>query len=277
MKDKHSLQFESLRAYGSTALVTGASSGIGACFAKTIAASGYSTVIVVARRMSRLQDLQAEIEGMHGGCRCIPITLDLSKPDAREQLAKEVAKHKVSIDVVVNNAGFGLLGALEDIEPARCREMVDLNCGAVLDIARMFLPAMKERKRGAMIITSSVVGAISTPWFGVYAATKSFNLYLGEALYAECKGSGVSVLTVLPGLTNTEFQAGMGEREYSVSYRSPEQVVATACRALGRKAIVVDGLLYKLLVHGTRFLPRCVMLFLSRRTMRRQVAGVLGD
>ena len=271
------LQFDSLRSYGSTALVTGASSGIGACFAKTIAASGFATVIVVARRMDRLQNLKAEIEGLYGGCCCIPIALDLSKPEACDQLARELNRHKVSIDVVVNNAGFGLLGALEDIEPARCREMVDLNCGAVLDIARMFLPAMKERKRGAMIITSSVVGAIPTPWFGVYAATKSFNLYLGEALHAECRGSGVSVLTVLPGLTDTEFQAGMGEREYSVSYRSAEQVVATACRALGRKAIVVDGLLYKFLVHGTRFLPRSIMLFLSRRTMRRQLAGVVSD
>lgn len=130
------------------------------------------------------------------------------------------------------------------------------------------------RGRGAMIITSSVVGALPTPWFSVYAATKSFDLYFGEALYAECKGSGVDILTVLPGLTKTEFQAGMGEREYSVSARTVEQVVTTACRALGKKAIAVDGLLYKFLVHGSRFIPRCVLVPLSRRIMRSQVGSI---
>lgn len=263
--------FATLRKFGSSALVTGASSGLGECFGKTLAASGFSTVVLVARRTDRLERIKAEIETF-AKCRCVTITVDLSQPGACADLAEQLNALGIEIDVVINNAGFGLLGALETIDVSRCREMVDVNCGAVVDIARMFLPAMKERKRGAMIITSSVVGAIPTPWFGVYAATKSFDLYLGEALHAECRDFGVAVLTVLPGLTKTEFQAGMGQRDYSVSYRTPEQVVETACKALGKKVIVVDGVLYKLLVHGTRFLPRPLLLALSRVVMRRQLS-----
>ena len=263
--------FATLKEFGSSALVTGASSGLGECFAKTLAASGFSTVVLVARRTERLERIKAEIETF-ATCRCVTITVDLSQPGACADLAERLNALDIEIDVVINNAGFGLLGALETIDVSRCREMVDVNCGAVVDIARMFLPAMKERKRGAMIITSSVVGAIPTPWFSVYAATKSFDLYLGEALHAECRDFGVAVLTVLPGLTKTEFQAGMGQREYSVSYRTPEQVVETACKALGKKVIVVDGVLYKLLVHGTRFLPRRLLLALSRVVMRRQLS-----
>jgi short-subunit dehydrogenase len=146
--------------------------------------------------------------------------------------------------------------------------MVSVNCGAVVDIARRFLPAMKQRQRGAMIITSSIVGALPTPFFSVYAATKSFDLYLGEALHAECRGSGVDIVTVLPGLTRTEFHAGLGDREYHSPYRSAEQVVESALSALGRKSIVVDGLFNKLVVHGSRFLPRGVALWLSRLVMR---------
>jgi hypothetical protein len=149
--------------------------------------------------------------------------------------------------------------------------MVDLNCRAVVDITAQFLPGMKQRQRGAMIITSSVVGAIPAPWFSVYSATKAFDLYLGEALHAECKGSGVDILTVLPGLTRTEFHAGAGSREYHSPYRSAEQVVQTALSALGRKVIVVDGLLNKLLVHGTRFLPRAIMVTLSRFVMKMEL------
>ena len=221
----------SILRYGSTALVTGASSGIGLAFCKGLAMSGFSTVVAVVR------------------------TNELG----------------LSIDVVVNNAGFGLLGALEAVDRARLLGMVDLNCRAVVDVAAQFLPGMKERRRGAMIITSSVVGAVPTPWFSVYAATKSFDLYFGEALYAECRGSGVDVLTVLPGLTRTEFHAGAGSREYHAPYRSAEHVVESSFRALGKKAIVVDGVLNKLLVHGSRFLPRNILLAVSRSVMKMEL------
>ena len=273
-RDHHPLSFPSLQSYGSTALVTGASSGIGACFARALAVSGFQTLILVARREERLNSLKDELERLYS-CSCIPVAIDLSVPGACSRLAQIIDEKQIVVDLVVNNAGFGLLGCVETIDSERCRQMVDLNCGAVVDLTRVFLGGMKTRGRGAIIITSSVVGALPTPWFSVYAATKAFDLYFGEALYAECRGSGVDILTVLPGLTETEFQAGMGEREYSVSARTPEQVVSTACRSLGKKAIVVDGLLYKLLVHGSRFLPRCILLPLSRRIMQSQIGSVV--
>jgi len=253
--------------YGTTALVTGASSGIGESFAKRLAAEGFSTILLVARRADRLDELSKKLESEFG-CRCVAIPLDLAERDSVHKLLQHIAELGCEVDFVVNNAGFGLLGALETLAPERVSAMVDLNCRAVADIARCFISGMKQRRRGAMVITSSVVGAVPAPWFSVYAATKAFDLYLGEALFAENQGTGVDVVTVLPGLTSTEFHAGLGEREYHSPYRTPEQVVASALGALGRKPIVVDGILNKLLVHGSRFLPRAVMLALSRKVMR---------
>jgi short-subunit dehydrogenase len=260
----------SLLRYGTTALVTGASSGIGAAFCRRLAIEGFTTVVAVARRSERLEELKREIEA-RSSTRIEPIVVDLEKYGSADDLASQISRKGLTIDLVVNNAGFGLLGALESVEKARLTGMVDLNCRAVVDITAQFLPGMKQRQRGAMIITSSVVGAIPAPWFSVYSATKAFDLYLGEALHAECKGSGVDILTVLPGLTRTEFHAGAGSREYHSPYRSAEQVVQTALSALGRKVIVVDGLLNKLLVHGTRFLPRAIMVTLSRFVMKMEL------
>jgi short-subunit dehydrogenase len=253
--------------YGTTALVTGASSGIGESFARRLAKEGFSTIVLVARRFDKLEALASELTSQFG-VRCIPIALDLAQVGAVERLAESVSQHGCHVDLVVNNAGFGLLGALDTLPVERLTSMVDLNCRAVVEVARYFLPAMKERRRGAMIITSSIVGALPAPWFSVYCATKAFDLYFGESLHAETKGSGVDIVTVLPGLTRTEFHAGLGDREYHSPYRMPEQVVDSALSALGRKALVVDGFFNKLMVHGSRFLPRALALALSRAVMR---------
>jgi short-subunit dehydrogenase len=254
--------------YGSTALVTGASSGIGQSFARRLAAEGFLKIVLVARREERLLQLQAELEAKEG-CTCVVVALDLAATGAAQSLVQSLEALGVSeVDVVINNAGFGLLGPLESLPIDKASSMVDLNCRAVVEIAHAFLPGMKKRGRGAMIITSSVVGAVPTPWFSVYAATKAFDLYLGEALHAECQGSGVDVLTVLPGLTRTEFHAGLGAREYHAPYRTAEQVVQSSLSALGKKSIVVDGIPNKIMVHGLRFLPRGISLWLSRRVMK---------
>jgi hypothetical protein len=256
--------------YGNVALVTGASSGIGAAFCRKFASLGLH-VVAVARREERLLALKKELEELYG-VTVTPIALDLAHESAVQQLSTLVSEQGMQqIDILVNNAGFGVLGAAESIAREKNVGMVDLNCRAVVDLTAHFLPAMKARRRGAVIIVSSVVGTIVAPWFATYSATKAFDLYFGEALYGECRGSGVDVLTVLPGLTRTEFQAGAGLREYHSPYRSPEQVVDTACAALGRKSIVVDGWLNKLMSHGIRFLPRSVALALSRFVMKREL------
>jgi short-subunit dehydrogenase len=259
----------SLKRYGSVALVTGASSGIGAAFCRHFASVGLD-IVAVARREDRLLELKEELEGRHS-IRLTPVALDLSMPTALDDLSSQLEIAGISIDILVNNAGFGVLGPVESISREKNCGMVDLNCRAVVDLTARFLPEMKARKRGAVIIISSVVGSLAAPWFATYSATKAFDLYFGEALHGECRGSGVDVLTVLPGLTRTEFQAGAGLREYHSPYRTAEQVVATACAALGKRSIVVDGWLNKFLSHGIRFLPRGVALSLSRFVMKREL------
>jgi short-subunit dehydrogenase len=255
--------------YGGVALVTGASSGIGAAFCRKFAASGLN-VVAVARRSERLTALKEELEAQYR-ITVTPIPLDVSDKHAVEQLSAALESAGIEIDILVNNAGFGVLGTVESISREKNVGMVDLNCRAVVDLTAHFLPAMKARRRGAVIIVSSVVGTIAAPWFATYSATKAFDLYFGEALHGECRGSGVDVLTVLPGLTRTEFQAGAGLREYHSPYRSAEQVVETACAALGRKSIVVDGWLNKIMSHGVRFLPRSLALAMSRVVMKREL------
>ncbi len=256
-----------IRRYGRTALVTGASSGIGNSFCRELAQIGFTTIVIVARRVERLEALKVELSE-RWGAQVVAISIDLAREGAPSEIFSQVSALGLEVDLVVNNAGFGVLGDMETIDMARTAGMVDLNCRAVAELAALFIPDMKRRGRGAMIITSSVVGAVPAPWFAVYSATKAFDLYLGEALHAECQGSGVDVVTVLPGLTRTEFQASAGlNRQYHSPYRTPEDVARTALKALGRKAIVVDGAFNKLLVHGTRFLPRAILLWLSRIVM----------
>jgi short-subunit dehydrogenase len=261
--------------YGKLALITGASSGIGEAFCRSLAAQGCD-LVVVARRDDRLQRLRDELMAAHG-VNVYPVVVDLGQVSAIDQIAEIVRNLGRSVDILVNNAGFGILGNLEEVNEDRLLSMVDLNCRAVVGLTRRFLPAMKSQKRGAIIIVSSVVGAMPAPWFSTYSATKAFDLYFGEALHGECRGSGVDVITVLPGLTRTEFQAtsGMEEgakpRDYHSPYRSAEQVVASALGALGRKPIVVDGWFNTVAVHATRFLPRGIMLVLSRGVMKREL------
>jgi len=255
--------------YGAVALVTGASSGIGESFATRLSELGL-TVFAVARRGERLEALKQRA-AQRGQGEIIPLVADLQAPGAAGAVCEAIAARGMQVDLLVNNAGFGRLGLLEDVSCEEALGMVDLNCRAVVDLTWRCIAGMKERRRGGVIILSSVVGTIPAPWFAVYSATKAFDLYFGEALYAECLGSGVDVVTVLPGLTRTEFQAGSGMRDYHSPYRSAEQVVHSALKALGKKPIVVDGLFNKLISHGSRFLPRGLLLSVARLVMRKEL------
>jgi len=255
--------------YGTTALVTGASSGIGEAFVKKLSSQGF-TVVAVARREDRLRQLQDAI-AREGKGKVVPVVADLSQADGVDTVVRAVEAAGLAIDLLVNNAGVGYLGSVETIDRDKTLAMINLNCRAVVDMTHRFLPGMKERKKGAVIIVSSVVGTIPTPWFSAYSGTKAFDLYFGEGLYGECLGTGVDVLTVLPGLTKTEFQAGAGMREYHSPYRKAEHVVESALAALGKKPIVVDGYFNKIMSHGTRFVPRSWLVRISRFVMRREL------
>jgi hypothetical protein len=221
--------------YGDWALVTGASAGIGAEFARALAREGLS-VVLTARREDRLRELAAEIEKTcHVATRVI--AADLSAADGPERVADAVAD--LEIAVLVNNAGFGAAGRFEKLSAERLREMVQLNCLAPVLLTHRLLPSMRARGRGAIVITGSVAGRQGLPLHGVYSATKAFDLLFGESLAVELEDHGIDVLVLEPGPTETEFQ--QVARETPHTGQSAAEVVATALDALGRHHSVISG------------------------------------
>ena len=226
--------------YEGWAVVTGASAGIGMEFARAIAAHGVSQILV-ARRKERLEELAQALEKEHGiQCRCV--AQDLAADRAVEHVVTAVGDTPVGI--LVNNAGFGYGGHFETRDAERLANMVALNCSAPVLLSRAFLPQMLARKRGAIIMVSSVLGLVPGPFDAVYAATKAFDLSLGESLWAELRGTGVDVVTVCPGATETEFFAveGFGEQDRKRIHGHadrPETIARLALGALGRKPTVL--------------------------------------
>ena len=212
------------------ALVTGASSGIGAEFARQLSADGYE-VVLVARRSELMQQLAEQLPG-----RAHVVTCDLVS-DAHS-LADKVAALGLYVDVLVNNAGFGTHGRFADTDPGREAEEVRLNCEAVVTLTHAFLPGMLERRRGGVITVASTAGMQPLPYEAVYCATKAFARTFSDALSAELRGSGVRVLCVNPGPVPTEWQQVAG---YAPDYLPPvpgkisaEQVARESLRAFAR-------------------------------------------
>jgi hypothetical protein len=180
---------------GVTALVTGASSGIGAALAEELAERGVGRLILVARRVERLQALAQRLPN------AIAHPADLTKP---EEVAALIAAWP-AVDLVINNAGFGYRGRLVTQEPERLLTMVDLNCRALLQLSQAWLPYMTQQQRGFILNVGSIVGFVPVPSSAVYAATKAFVHSLTESIRAECAGSGIRVHLLAPGPVPTEF------------------------------------------------------------------------
>jgi short-subunit dehydrogenase len=245
--------------------VTGASAGIGAEFARALAREGISCVLT-ARRLDRLRDLGSELEKTHQVATRI-VSADLSDPEGADRLAQAV--RDLDISILVNNAGFGYSGRFDGQDPARLRQMVQLNCVAPVVLTGRLLPGMLQRGRGAIVITGSVAGRQPLPLHGVYAATKAFDLLFGEALAVELERKGIDVLVVEPGSTETEFQEVAGEIPHSGE--SPEQVVRVALDALGRQPSVVSGWFNWLRANAaSRLLPRSLVAHVAEEVMAAQ-------
>jgi short-subunit dehydrogenase len=247
-----------------TALVTGASSGIGEQFARQLADRGYGLVLV-ARRTDRLQQIAAEVS-----TEAQVIDCDLGS-DAAE-LPARVDALGAKIDLLVNNAGFGLRGRFLDSDPDRNTEMVRVNCEAVVALTRAFLPAMVERGSGGVITVASSAGMQPLPYESVYAASKAFALHFSEALHAELRGTGVSVLAVNPGPVPTEWQqvAGYDQRTTTMPGKiSAEQVVREALAAYdkGRRSII-PGRAFRWIMRGTKLSTRGTSLRVTERIYR---------
>ena len=238
--------------YGPWALVTGASSGIGREFARQLAARGLN-VVLVARRAERLAELADEVTARHGVAARV-VAIDLCYDAFLDPI--RAATDGLEIGLLVNSAGFAQTGPFLDASPDDLTRMLNLNTRAPMLLAREYGPAMRDRRHGGIIFLSSVTGFAATPLWSLYAATKAFNLLLGEGLAAELRAAGVAVMALAPGTTRTEFLdvAGVGDQ----MGMEVEGVVSAALARLGRADVVVPGWFFRSGVFAMRFLPRSV-------------------
>ena len=255
--------------YGGWALVTGASSGLGAEFARQLAAEGFPLVLT-ARREDHLRELAAGLAREHG-VETHVVVVDLAEPGGSARLVAEVGDREVGL--LVANAGFGLSGRFEEGDLARYERMIQLNCTSPVVLARAYLPAMRARGRGALIVVSSLAGHQPTPFFAVYGATKAFDLVLAEALWDELRGSGVDVLALCPGETRTEFSARAHMAVHGRGMDAPP-VVRSALARRGRGPSVVTGWTNKVAAALHRFLPRSWVASATGAVLARQLLGV---
>jgi len=251
-----------------TVLVTGASSGIGWELAKCFAAGGFHLVLT-ARNTEALQSLADELRRAHQ-TEVFVLTADLSRPETPEQVFQELQGRGITLDVLVNNAGFGAWGLFAELPLPRQLEMLQVNITALLHLTGLFLPGMVQRRRGGILNVASVAGFLPGPGMAVYYATKACVLSFTEALAEELTGTNVTVTALCPGPTITNFDKAAhinkGERKVRMARMSAEAVARYGLRAFRqRKVVAVPGLQNQLLVFLTRFGPRSII----RKTVRK--------
>ena len=248
-----------------TALVTGASSGIGEQFARQLAARGHNLVLV-ARRADRLEQLAAELPTDARVVAC-----DLAADAA--SLGGRVAELGIEVDLLVNNAGFGTSGPFVEHDPARDAEQVRLNCEAVVTLCHAFVPGMVDRRRGGVINVASSAGMQPIPYESVYAASKAFVISFTDALHTELRDSGVRVMSVNPGPVPTEWQQVAGYESGRTGVVpgkiSAEQVVRESLEAFDRgRRFVIPGRAIRWFIRATQPSPRALQLRITERMYR---------
>jgi short-subunit dehydrogenase len=243
-------------------LVTGASSGIGLELARLFAADG-DDIALVARRADRLEALAREIADRHG-VTVLPIAADLADPAAPARILEELAGQGRAPDIVVNNAGFGLVGSAAKLPVDRQLQMIDVNVRALTELTLRTLPGMIERRRGGVLNVGSVAGFLPGPGMAIYFATKAFVLSFSEALAEEVRPHGVTVTAVCPGPTATEFQAvsgGRGSAGKIVPAMTGEEVAIIGHQGFrAGKTLVVTGGRNRIVAAAVpRLFPRSVL------------------
>lgn len=251
-----------------TALVTGASSGLGEGFARALAARGCN-LILVARRIDRLEALAAELASRHG-IRAEPIACDLAAAGAVPALMRDLSARGLAVNLLINNAGYGARGDFAALDADAQLRMVDLNCRAVVELSHAVLPGMLQMRRGGILNIASTAAFQPGPWMTVYYASKAFVMSFSEGLHDEVKGRGVRVACLCPGATRTEF-AAEADMESSRLFRmfagDADHVIKAGLAALdGNRAVVVPGLVNGVMAGAIRFTPR---------PLARAIAGAL--
>lgn len=249
-------------------LITGASSGIGEVFARRLAARGRN-VLLVARSEEKLVTLCNEL-GRSNSIRAQHVALDLSLPESPARLFEETEKRGLSIDLLVNNAGFGSFGDFSKADLARELNMIDLNVESLVELTYRFLQPMRERKQGAIINVASTAAFQAVPFMATYAATKAFVLSFSEALWEENRPHGIKVMALCPGVTETNFfEAAHGQKPPARASQTPEEVVETALRGLARgKSHIISGWINRAMTESERLVPRSLVTRMAGRMMR---------
>ncbi len=245
---------------GHTALVTGASSGLGAEFARQLAALG-ADLVLVARRKDKLEAVAQEVQKAYG-INTTLYTQDLSKPDAALSLYQKIRADKINVDVLINNAGFGVFGYFDESEWAQQNTMIDVDIKALTQLTRLFLDDMKENNYGRILLVASIAAYQSTPLFATYAAAKAFVLYFGEALRYELKKKkyNIHVSVLSPGVTETEFFQVARQKKtlyHKLFMMQAPQVVKVGIKGMLRNKLSrIPGFMNWLLANSVRLVPR---------------------
>jgi short-subunit dehydrogenase len=243
---------------GLTALVTGASAGLGRDFARLFAADGHD-VVLVARRRDKLEELAVELE-RDGGIRAHMLPADLIDRTAPVQIHDHLQASGIEIEFLVNNAGFGSTGRFAELDAQRELDMVTVNISALTHLTRLFLPAMIARGHGRILNLGSTAGFQAGPYMATYYATKAYVNHFSEALAHELADTGVTVTVSCPGATATEFGAISGNDKsqlFAASVASSEDVAREAYRAMMKgKRMIVHGVRNRFLMQSLRVSPR---------------------
>ncbi|HEY2897532.1 MAG TPA: SDR family oxidoreductase [Gemmatimonadaceae bacterium] len=250
------------------ALVTGASSGIGAELARELVRHGHD-VVITARRAPELEALATELRTSGAVATVMP--KDLSAPGAARELARDLDARGLRVDVLINNAGFGDVSAFAREDPDRIEAMLQLNVVALTSLTRSFLPGMLSRGRGRVMLVSSTAGFLPGPNMAAYCASKAYVLSLGEALARELRGSGVTLTTLCPGATHSGFASASGAESLPLFTSSlvPKMSAASVARAgyeamMRGKPVLVTGITNKFVALSGRVFPRAVVFPVAR-------------
>ena len=255
---------------GKTALVTGASSGLGTEFARYLASCGCHLVLV-ARRTERLHEIQAEITNRHGvSVECV--TMDLAEPNAPQRLYDQLNRAGRTVDILVNNAGRGLFGEFTKVTWESLHQMLELDLMALTYLTRLFAPDMVKRGCGYILLVASTGAFQPTPTYAAYAAAKSYVLSLGEALHYELRHTGVQCTVLCPGVTRTEFIETAGQQMtfyQRTTMMEGSTVVRIGVEAMLRgRSSVVSGWFNAFFAWATRLMPRQMLAGMADQAMR---------
>lgn len=242
-----------------TALVTGASSGIGKVFATELAKKGCN-LILVARSKDKLEQLAEELHITYS-IQTVPLAIDLSTISAAENLAREIEMRGLTVDILVNNAGFGTMGEFHSISPARIQQEIHLNVTSLTELTHVFISPMARRKEGIIINVASMTAFQPAPYMAVYGATKAYVLSFTEALWAEYNDTGVQVIALCPGETQSSFHAVSGTDSLTSKRMQPIDVVNAAFAGLGKKrSHIIVGRKNYMMAQLPRLLPRSTVV-----------------